>query len=166
MVIPVIVFRESIQPEQLVARLQLGARNESLAWWSSGIVAASLFIVALVVGKYAFESPDCFKQGKSQLIFTIFFLLYMLCSFLVSGLLTGTLLFNQWLYLVNLLIIWFLLSKSKEPFNIFVRFDRLSHARTQIMHFSILIFLILLMAWFSVLLHDGLPGAHERFSFS
>lgn len=166
MVIPVIVFRESIQPGQLVARLQLGAHNESLAWWSSGIAAVSLFIVALVVGKYAFESPDCFTQGKSQLIFTICFLLYMLCSFLVSGLLTGTLPFNQWLYSVNLLIIWFLLSKSKEPFNIFVRFDRLSHARIPIMYFSILIFLILLMAWFSVLLHDGLPGAHDRFSFS
>ena len=166
MVILVIVFRESIQPEQLVARLQLKERNESLAWWSSGIVAASLFIVALVVGKYAFGSPDCFTQGKSQLIFTIFFLLYMLCSFLVSGLLTGTLPFNQWLYPVNLLIIWFLLSKSKEPFNIFVRFDRLSYARILIMYFSILIFLILLMAWFSVLLHDGLPGAHKRFSFS
>lgn len=166
MVIPVIVFRESIQPGQLVARLQLKERNESLAWRSSGIVAASLFIVVLVVGKYAFESPDCFTQGKSQLIFTIFFLLYMLCSFLVSGLLTGTLPFNQWFYPVNLLIIWFLLSKSKEPFNIFVRFDRLSHARIPIMYFSILIFLILLMAWFSVLLHDGLPGAHDRFSFS
>lgn len=72
MVIPVIVFRESIQPEQLVARLQLGAHNESLAWRSSGIVAASLFIVALVVGKYAFESPDCFTQGKSLLIFCDF----------------------------------------------------------------------------------------------
>ncbi len=45
MVIPVIVFRESIQPEQLIARLQLGAHNESLAWCSSEIAAVSFFLL-------------------------------------------------------------------------------------------------------------------------
>lgn len=100
--------------DSFIVRLQLNESDKSLALPSSVFAALSMFIAVMGIGKYSLESPDSLAEGKSRLIFIIFFLLNMLCSFLVPGLLTGTLPFNQWLYPVNLLVIWFLLSKAKN----------------------------------------------------
>jgi hypothetical protein len=133
----------------------------------SGVVAAStivssvLIFAAIVFYVWKFEKTKFIFTKKSVfLVYIVFISLYVAISFIVSGVLAGVVLSNHILYLVNIGVVLFLLTKIQNPFSI----EPNSFLKQK--HFLVLfviLAIILLLALLLVNIHTGLSGSQIRF---
>ncbi|HTN69343.1 MAG TPA: hypothetical protein VLZ33_07760 [Dysgonamonadaceae bacterium] len=159
--IPLIIFRESVQYSELVKRLGHLANAEQVtslsSWIAAGVLVAGIFAAWLL--KSCKESAN--GKVSNKYFFAGYFAIYIFLSYLVTGALGGQFHLNHHLYVVNFIIIFILLNRIKLPVT-GVQVDAMDFKKYRLLLFTVLLFIVLL-AFVSISIHDGLGGAHDRF---
>jgi len=162
-IIPLIVFMESLSYETLLKRLQNIGGSEEIVLLSS-IVSGLLICSVFLINWVKFEKVS-FNSGKSQVtfLFISLFSAYVAVSFIVTGIFFGKVLSNHILYLVNIFIVLLLLRKSESPF-----FDKpeTGVSRRFLILLPLVIAVILLLGLILVNIHGEISGANHRFTLN
>jgi hypothetical protein len=160
-IIPLIVFQQSLSIDVLVERLGNSGVDEQTALLSS-IIAGLLICLVIVFNVVKFEkSKFSFTKTTVFFIYLTFISVYVAVSFIVTGIFGGKVLFNHILYVVNICVVLFLLSKIQDPF--------LKEPDSGITekHLQVLIIVLVFIVLLAVLLvnvHGELGGSNNRFS--
>jgi LPXTG-motif cell wall-anchored protein len=161
--IPLIIFRESVQYSELVKRMANLPNTEQVAnltaWvgaliLSSGIFIAWFFRANLVANK---------ENTARKTFFAAYFGIYIVLSYLVTGVLAGSFHLNHHLYVVNFIVIFILLNRVEFPV-VSMNIRKMNYGKYRLLFFTILV-IIALLALVSTSIHDGMNGAHNRFEF-
>lgn len=161
--IPLILYRESLTYPILLNRLSF-LENVSNASLFSTLLSAALFIAMAVWGW--FQIPRIEAQSRQREVmglFLIYFGIYIFISYLVYGLLGGKAQLNHHLYVVNVLVVLYLLKLKSDPFASPV--ERPLNLKKLGWITLVLLAVVTLLALISVNAHDGIPGARDRFEF-
>jgi uncharacterized membrane protein YiaA len=156
---PLIVYRESLRLEHFLSRLGDIPDLESVAATSTEFVVLLLFV--MIVGLYWKLRTPGYNRNDVRLTFYVYLLVYMIVSYLVTGLFAGHTELNHHLYLVNALVIYFFSRKESNAM-----FDTVTDKVEPRRWFAYLIGIIVFLAILSVILiniHGELGGAHNRF---
>jgi hypothetical protein len=159
--IPLIIFKESLQYNLLVERLGDVVKPESVARVSSVFVTTLMTVLFFIVWYRVEKKRFSFGRRYSRFVFIAYFVTYILLSFAVSGLFAGHIPLNHWLYLVNFVIVLFLLEKQYPVF-----FSNPVPEKNSKLFIGILVFILtvlVLLAFVSVNIHGEMNGAHDRF---
>jgi hypothetical protein len=97
-----------------------------------------------------------------MVLFFSVFTVYIILSYLVTGIFMGNFRSEQPLYVLNLLAFWFLIRKSVSPFRdenaeIHAPKDRWA------LYFGLTLVVIILLPLMVQLMHGGVPNANIRF---
>jgi hypothetical protein len=157
--IPLIVFRETIHYTHLLRRLANAPNPQQVAHLSSWI-AAIILSAGLIAAWLTFGRKVREQRNDVMYLFAGYFAVYIIMSFLVTGALAGFFHINHHLYVVNLAVVLLLLLKNGNPFGKY--FSAINNTRYRLLLLGVLLFIVLL-ALVSISLHDGMPGAHDRF---
>ncbi len=158
--IPFIVFRESLGISNLTKQMTGIPDVEQVVLLTRWIGALLIAVFILIV--WFFIRKKGYGRKFPKLFFAGLFGLYIILSYLKTGVLAGKFLLTHQLYVANYIAIFLLLRKTASPFDEKCTVQRLNFAKYRIWLLGILIF-IALLALVSVSIHDGLPGAHDRF---
>jgi uncharacterized membrane protein YiaA len=115
----------------------------------------------MMAGLYLKLKVPGYNRNGVRLTFYVYLLVYMIASYLITGLFAGRAELNHHLYLVNALVIYLLSRKESNAM-----FDTLTDRVEPRRWFVYLIGIIVFMALLSVILiniHGELGGAHNRF---
>lgn len=160
--VPLIIFRESLQFETFLSRFQSDDNAEELALISTILsvffIVLSVFFVWIILKKSDFSIVN----PEASWLVTIYFSLYIILSYILTGVVAGKIMWNHILYVVNLIIILLLIKKDLTPFRGTVNFRKRCCTHYFLNLFALLI-LILLLAFISVSIHGEMAGAHNRF---
>lgn len=157
--IPVIVYRESLVYEYFLKRLGEILNLDSVAFISTTVVAVVLVLMSVFLfwklkdGKY--------KKKDLMLFFFVYLAVYIFISYAVTGLFAGSTELNHHLYILNIVLIFILLRKEKSAIFEIVS-DKVDSKKWVIILIMILIF-IALLALVAINTHGELGGAHNRF---
>lgn len=157
--IPVIVYRESLVYEYFIKRLGEILNLDSVAIISTTVVAVVLVLMSVFLfwklkdGKY--------KKKDLMLFFFVYLAVYIFISYAVTGLFAGSTELNHHLYILNIILIFILLRKEKSAMFKIVS-DKVDSKKWVIILIIILIF-IALLALVAINTHGELGGAHNRF---
>jgi hypothetical protein len=160
LIFPLIVFQQSMSFETLAERLGGSGIDGNTATIST-VVAGILICSISVFYAVKFEKMK-FNFTKSTVFVTYltFISVYVAISFIVTGVLAGVVLSNHILYLLNIGVVLFLLTKIHNPFSI----NPISDLKQKHFLFLIVILtIILLLALLLINLHAELEGSQIRF---
>jgi len=161
MIIPLIVFQQSLSIQVLSERLGNTGIDGKTAMLSS-IIAGLLIYLVIVFYVVKFEkSKFYFTKNTVFLIYLTFISVYVAVSFIVTGIFAGKVLFNHILYVVNIGVVLVLLSRIHDPFS------KESDSVLTKRHTQMLVIVLVIIVLLSVLLvnlHGELGGSHNRFS--
>jgi len=161
---PLIVFRESLRYGALIKRFDNITFSENIALWSS-VVAGLLIVAAIVIIWWQNERVNFrFTWNNVWLIFVLYLVNYVAVSFIVTGAFAGNIMLNHKLYVVNLIVIFFLVGRLPLPFG------KNLYARINAQQWAIFLFLIVvfisIITLISISIHGEMNGAHDRFPMS
>ena len=108
------------------------------------------------------KSKFVFERKNVMFLFILLFTSYIALGYIVKGVFIENVPLNIHLYVLNLVIILFLLMKIKLPIA-----DILTkHLNPRKISFMVIamIIVIFFIALISTSIHDGIPGAHNRFT--
>jgi hypothetical protein len=161
--IPFFVWEQSFWEKDLNAMLEKVAPVQ-LDFWAIAIPTTA-FVIWLGLLGFAWKNGKTLKNDLNASTFSILqgtcwvlFMAYLAYTFLITGSFLSGYRPEQFLYLVNFGLIWFLASKSSAQFQA----DGIGEAGIWRLFFLILGLMILLGA-ISSSLHEGLPGMQTRF---
>lgn len=161
--IPLIVFRESLQYSELIKRMASYENAEQIAQ-STAWVSAMIIAIGILTGWILMHQRNTYTNiRKLNYSFAGLFGIYISLSYLVTGTLAGQFHLNHHLYVVNFIAILLLLRYIQSKRNKFIHLP-MNYPVYRTAFFAILIF-IALLALISVSIHDGIPGAQYRFNF-
>ena len=159
--IPFIVFSQSLGYNRFLERFQDLSNPEIFALLSSISAAAVFLLTALLTCYRVNHSAGGFRRKDVMIILLTFFAAYITVSYIVTGALTGTFLLNHHLYWLNFIIIALLLRQQFPAFNDKTS-DELNYKRWGLWVAGILI-LIIILTIILVNIHAEIPGSHNRF---
>lgn len=159
--IPLIVYMESLSYETLLKRLQNMGSSEGVVLHSS--IISGLLICSVFIFNWVKLEKLKFNSGKNsvRVLFISALTVYVAVSFIVTGVFFGKVLSNHILYLVNIIIVILLMQKNDYPF--FSNPETGIDKRTLILLPAILI-VILLLGLILVNIHGEIGGANQRFT--
>ena len=159
-IIPIIVFQQSMSIKVLFERLGNSGIGEKTALLSS-IITGLLICLAIVFYVVKFEKAK-FSFTKNTVFFTYltFISVYVAISFIVSGIFAGKVPFNHVLYVVNIGVVLVLLRRIQTPFSSELN-SGIKRKYIQVM--AMIIIVIVLLAILLVNIHGGLGGSQTRF---
>jgi len=161
--IPFLVWQQSFMEKDLSPMLENIALN-NLNFWSKAIPTGAFIIWLGMVG-FAWKMSKTLESGTVdssasvlQTTCWVLFMGYLAYTFLITGAFMSFYRIEQFLYLANFAVVWFLASKSSAHFQVEKKNE------TGILKlFLLLLILIILFGAISSSLHEGLPGMHNRF---
>ena len=157
--IPVIVYRESLAYEYFLKRLGDVSSLEYVASISTTVVA---IVLILMSGLLFWKLKDGnYKKKDVILFFFIYLAVYIFISYAVTGLFAGNMALNHHLYILNIILI-FILVRMKKPALFAVVSDQIN-AKKWFIIFLIMIIFIALLTVVSINTHGELGGSHNRF---
>jgi len=159
--IPLIVFRQSLRFSRLESRLGELVSNEGILFLSSSVAAALMVIMVIIWGLTLYKSKTAYSRNDVMKLMVSYFITYILISYIVTGALTGRFHFNHHLYVVNFLVILYLLS-LKMPV-VFTPQKQELNSKLWLICLIGIIVVIMLLTLISISIHDGIPGAQYRF---
>jgi hypothetical protein len=159
--IPLIVFRQSLRFSKLESRLGELVSNESILFISSSVAAALMVAMIIIGGLILYKSKTAYSRNDLMKLMASYFITYIIISYIVTGALTGEFHFNHHLYVVNFLVIGYLLS-MKMPV-VFTPGEQEINSKLWLICLIGIIGVILLLTLISISIHDGIPGAQYRF---
>ena len=157
--IPIIVYRESLAYEYFIKRLGEILNLDSVAFISTTIVAVVL-ILMLVFLFWKLKDGN-YKKKDLVLFFFVYLSVYIFISYAVTGLFAGRTELNHHLYILNIVLIFILLRKEKSAMFEIIS-DKVDSKKWFIILIMILIF-IAFLAFVAINTHGELGGAHNRF---
>ena len=159
-IIPIIVFQQSMSIEVLFERLGNSGIDEKTALLSS-IITGLLICLVIIFYVVKFEIMKfSFSKSTVFFIYLTFILLYVAISFIVSGVFAGNVPFNHVLYVVNIGVVLLLLRRIQTPFSSELN-SGIKRKYIQVM--AMIIIVIVLLAILLVNIHGGLGGSQTRF---
>ena len=158
--IPLVVFQQSLTIPVLIERLGKSGIDEKTAMLSS-IISGLLICLIIIFYVVKFEkSKFIFTKNTVLVVFITFISVYVAVSFIVSGVFAGKLPFNHVLYVVNIVVVLFLLRFVQNPFVMKIIPDlKINHLR----FLATILVIIVLLALLLVNIHGELNGFHNRF---
>lgn len=111
--IPLIVYRESLNYDYLMGRLKNLSEVESVATTTTWVAALLLLLMAGMTF-WKFKKHDFYKKDVAYVFFILLFT-YTVVSYLVTGLFGGIVEINHHLYLLNILVLFILFRIKAEP---------------------------------------------------
>jgi MFS family permease len=157
--IPVIVYRESLTYEHFFNRLGDISKLDYIASISTTVVAIILVLMSVIL---LWKLKDGFYKKKDiALFFFIYLAVYIFISYAVTGLFAGNMALNHHLYILNIILI-FVLFKMGKP----AMFDEVSdqiNTKKWLALFLILIIFIAIITVIAINTHGELGGSHNRF---
>ena len=159
--VPLIVFRESLQYNYFFSRFREYDMTGNVAMIST--ILSVFFIALSVLFIWLILKKSNFRIAKSEILWitTIYFGLYILLSYLVTGVVAGKIMSNHVLYVANLIIILLLLKRKLVSFTSPVNIRKSS--KPFFLYLVAVVAVILILAIVSVSIHEELAGAHNRF---
>jgi hypothetical protein len=161
--IPFLVWEQSFWEKDLQAMLE-NVAPARMDFWAKAIPSIAFLIWLCLVG-FAWKKSKSLKNDLAVRSFSILqhtcwvmFLAFLAYTFLITGAFLSGYRPEQFLYLVNFALIWFLAPKSSAQFPS----ERIGGRGGWILFFVILTIMLLLAA-ISSSLHEGLPGMQTRF---
>lgn len=162
-VIPFFVWEQSFWEKDISAMLEKTAPAQ-MEFWAKAIPAAAFLIWLCLVG-FAWKKGQDLKNNLAETTFSVLqtacwvlFLAYLAYTFLITGSFMSGYRPEQFLYLVNFGLIWYLAPKSSAQF----QSDGIEAKGIWRLFFLIFALMILLGA-ISSSLHEGIPGMQTRF---
>lgn len=161
--IPLIIFRESIQFSELVKRLETLPNAEQVirltSWVAAVVLSAGIFAAWFFRSHLGSDT----KNQTRKYFFAGYFGVYIILSYLITGALAGQFHLNHHLYVVNFVVIFFLLNQIEVPV-VGMNVRKMNYGKYRLLLFGILL-VIALLTLISISIHDGISGAHNRFEF-
>lgn len=160
LVIPLIVWDQSFETERLIKILEPLSNYEAASiTYLTQLVA---FLIIAVVGIYwtmvLYQKPLAESLSWLLSFFLSFFGLYILCSLLITGAFLSAYRIEQYLYIVNFIVVLLIIRKvNNEPVSFGAKTPNWA---------PVLLGVLVVLALAALLLvasHDELRGAHERF---
>jgi len=143
-IIPLIVYIESLSYNTLLERLKSFAGDESVVMFSS-IFSGLLVCSVALFGWVTMEKVKfMFAKKTVWLLFVLFFTAYVAVSFVVTGAFFGSISSNHVIYVINIIVVIILLRKSRPPF--FSELNESVHRKFYILLLSVLILIAMLAA--------------------
>ncbi len=159
--IPLIIFRESIQYSELVKRMANLPNTEQVAnltAWVGALILSAGILIAWFFRKNLVADN---RNTARRYFFAAYFGVYIVLSYLVTGALAGSFHLNHHLYVVNFIVIFILLNRV-ELLVTGINIRKMNYGKYRLLLFIILV-IIALLALVSISIHDGISGAHNRF---
>lgn len=156
--IPLIVFRETLSYSRFIKRFENLPDVQSLA--TDSTVATLVLLVALILLLVWKMKNYSFKRKDALINYFALFIIYMVFSYLIKGLLAGNTEINHHLYVVNILVLYLLMRKEIPAF-----FNKLTDAIPVSRWMWTLVGIagfIALLAWVAISIHTDI-GGHDRF---
>jgi hypothetical protein len=161
--IPLLVFQQS---SALLNPLLGGfsrIQQEGNATLQGSFAALLILIIMVWLGLIKMSSTNSISGEKRNVrfLFILYFVVYMIFSYIVSGAFKGIFMLNHHLYVVNLVVILFLVGKHFPAFP-----DHLQPEMKTRDWFKLLLALVLVILFLSVisiLLHGEMSGSNNRF---
>ncbi len=163
--IPLVIFQQSLQFNTLVEKLgRLKAPDNIVSISKISTIASLLIIISAALMSWfnLKKSKFVFERKNVMFLFILLFTSYIALGYIVKGVFIENVPLNIHLYVLNLVIILFLLMKIKLPIA-----DILTkHLNPRKISFMVIamIIVIFFIALISTSIHDGIPGAHNRFT--
>ena len=114
--VPFIIFKEGFLTGTLIKRFGEITNVESVAWISSLVTLITMLSVAVVSWIKFSKSKGSFERKDVLLQFAIYFGAYIIITFIISKVFAGNVPSNHILYVVNFIIVLFLLKKLYPAF--------------------------------------------------
>lgn len=160
--IPLIIFRESLTYEYFMKRLGEIVNLESAATVSTSVVGIVLLLMALIL---CWKLKDGNYQKKDiKLFFFSYLAVYIFISYIVNGIFVGRAELNHHLYILNFILIWFLVRKERQAMFEIVT-NRINIKKWSVIFIMIIIFMAVLTL-ITINSHGEMGGSHNRFPVS
>lgn len=163
--IPLVIFQQSLQFNTLVeklSRLNAPVNIVSISKISSIASLCIIISLALISWLNLKKSKFIFERKNVMFLFVLLFSSYIALGYIIKGVFIENVPLNIHLYVLNLIIILFLLIKIKLP----IQDISTKHLNSRKISFIVIaiIIVIFFIALIAISIHDGIPGAHHRFS--
>ncbi len=165
LVIPFIVWQQSFETKRIEEMLtkinELQTNNllsKAVEWGSLVIIVAMglLFLYKFYIKK---ANPISYNFGEIRHLFIILLGVYIILSFLITGAFLSVYRIEQYLYVLNLLALSFLLNLTQPIFSeVDINYKKWS------INLAAVIILIAIFSLIAINTHSDLKGAHQRFS--
>lgn len=151
--IPFVLWDNSFVADKLTFILELGGDDRTIFNFQSIGIASILAFILITFLKYY---QQLYSYTAVRTIFILYLGLYTFLSFLLTGIYTHPI--EQYLYLVNIVVILFALPYLKDNFNV-----QEERPAKWIIAGALLVAVIALLAMIAVQSHEELKGAQIRF---
>ncbi len=157
--IPLIVFRESLTREHFMKRLGDIPNLESIATISTWFVV--IVLLAMIISIFVKLKRPAYNKSDVMFFFFIYLIVYTLLSYSITGLFAGKTELNHHLYVINIIVIYFLVRKNYPA--VFSNItDKLETKPWAVYLIGIILFLAIL-SLIAINIHGELGGSHNRF---
>lgn len=161
--IPLIIFRESFYDANFVEQHQQLTNPETIAL--ANILAAGALILVMEIYIWMKLANVDYTLGRKEALslLVVYSVVYAMLSYIKTGAFAGMFHSNHHLYIVNVAVIVWLLSKKQAAF-----FDVLSNkidAKKWIMLAVMILISIALMSLLAIEVHGPTPERYDRFLF-
>jgi hypothetical protein len=151
--IPFVLWKESFIAEKLDFILELGG-NESTVLSFQIISFATIVLAAAFLIKYYYRMSYDYQAVRT--IFLVYLGSYIFLSFLLTGIFTHPI--EQYLYLVNITVVLFLLPSINDTFEI-----KQEQPKKWLLGFGVVMVVLAVLAVIAVNSHGELKGVQVRF---
>ena len=155
--IPLIIYRESLAYEYFMKRLGEILNLDSVATLSTTFVAIVLVLMSSILfwklkdGKY--------KKKDVSLFFFVFLAVYILISYMVTGLFAGKMELNHHLYILNIIVIFMLVRKERPA--MFELISDKVNSKKWLTYLIVVLIFIALLAVIAINSHGDIGGANR-----
>ena len=151
--IPFVLWQQSFVADKLTFLLELGGNGNIILSFQVVSVLA-IVLVAIIFFSRFYRSSYSYESVRN--IFVLYLGLYTFLSFLLTGIFTHPI--EQYLYLVNIAVILFLLPSVNNSFEL-----KQQRPKVWLAGFGVVMVILAILAVIAVNSHPELKGSHVRF---
>jgi hypothetical protein len=159
-IVPLLVWKDAFRMSELIKSNFL-QNDTSKALFLSLLTLIILGVMNLIV-RLNLRGKEPFGRKELMVLFLSVFSVYILWSYLVTGIFMGNFRSEQPLYVLNLIAFWALIRKSVSPFRD-ERAGITSPKDKWVLYFGLTIIVIFLLPLMVQIIHGGVPNANIRF---
>jgi hypothetical protein len=160
-IIPFIILIDALGYNTLMERIKDQVNPETTAMLSTLFSILIIFSVAIIGYFKISKSGKGIERKDVLMLFIVYLTAYILISYIVSGVFAGRFPSNHQLYVVNLVVILWLMKKEFTPF--FANPISTMPVNRGFLFLAGIVIIIMLLSLISVNSHGVMGGAHERF---
>lgn len=157
--IPFVVWDQSFVTKRFDFILEQGGSTSTIFYFKILAIVAIVVVASLgLLRNYSHRSRHYpgDDDRATRMFFILYTALYIFLSFLVTGIWTHPP--EQYLYILNLVVILYLLSRMQQPFGVAAY-----RPRTWLLAVGVSVVLIAVLAFIAIHSHGEMPGSQVRF---